>query len=82
MSKRFVSWLVLLVALLGLAACSNTSTPSAESSQPGQDYTLGVEEAEAVNGSADAETIAAQGSPGKISDANALNGTAYKFMRN
>ncbi|MGL4609411.1 MAG: DUF4832 domain-containing protein, partial [Trueperaceae bacterium] len=79
-SNRLVAWGMWVVVLVGLAACSDTTSPAA--TPPRQDYTLGVEEAEAVNGSADAETLAAQGSPGKISDANALNGTAYKFMRN
>ncbi|MGL4610274.1 MAG: carbohydrate-binding domain-containing protein [Trueperaceae bacterium] len=82
MPKRFLAWLVLSVLLLLLAACSDTSTSSAEASQPDQDYTLGVEEAEAVNGAADADTIAAQGTPSKISDPNGLNGVAYKFLRN
>ncbi|MGL4612181.1 MAG: right-handed parallel beta-helix repeat-containing protein [Trueperaceae bacterium] len=79
MQKQLRVWFAVLLAVcLVLAGCSNEVEPT---NTVQKDMMLGVDEATPSTNEVDAETISAQGLPTKISDADALNGVAYKFLR-
>ncbi|MGL4609562.1 MAG: DUF4832 domain-containing protein [Trueperaceae bacterium] len=73
-------YVVLFVFLLFLGACSEFGMKT--DIAVNEDSILSVDEAVINPGEADVETIAAQGLPAEIYDANAYNDTAYLFLRN